>query len=150
MPQCETKYFGTVEYDPREALDFPAGLPGFEARRRFLAIEEAAHRPVVFLQSLEDPQLCFLTLPVLAVDPAYRLQVSSDDLAALEFNSPRLPVIGTDVVCLVIVAIDEHGHMTANLLAPVIINPATGRAVQSVRDDAVYACSHRLREAPCL
>ena len=39
-----------------------------------------------------------------------------------------------------------------NLLAPIVISGATGRAVQSVRDDLVYSCRHPLAVAggtPC-
>ena len=40
---------------------------------------------------------------------------------------------------------------TANLLAPVVINRASGRAVQAVRSDRVYSHKHPLlpQEAPC-
>ena len=110
-------------------------------------------KTTVFLQSLDEPQLCFLMLPVLVIDPSYRLHVSPDDLLALELDPARQPEIGTDVMCMAIVAIAEQGHPTANLLAPLVVNPATGRAVQAIRDDGAYGCRHPLmtetRETPC-
>jgi flagellar assembly factor FliW len=146
MPQCETKYFGTVSYDASAAVEFPAGLPGFENCRRFLPIEEAARRPLIFMQSLEQPGLCFLTLLVAAIDPGYRLKMSAEDMASVGFD--RQPGTGAEMVCLAVMSIANAAAPTVNLLAPIVVNPRTGRAVQSVRDDAVYPCRQPLAGAP--
>jgi flagellar assembly factor FliW len=145
MTTCETRYFGTISYHETSVIVFPAGLPGFPQSRRFLPVEDSAHLPLLFLQSLDDPQLCFLSLPVALVDPAYRLKMSAEDLALVGFD--RLPALETEAQCLVIVAVAEDGRATVNLLAPVVINRATAQAVQAVRDDMVYACRHPLARA---
>ncbi len=151
MAACETRYFGTVCYDEPSVIAFPAGLPGFPQCRRFLPMDDSAHRPLIFLQSLDRPQLCFLALPVALVDPAYRLKMSAEDLALIGFD--HLPAMETEAQCLAIVAVAPDGLATVNLLAPVVINRAAARAVQAVRDDAVYACRHPLARAggafPC-
>ena len=154
MPACETKYFGSLPYEPGTAVEFMSGLPGFEARRRFLLIEDQARRPVVFLQSLEDSHLCFLTLPVLAIDPGYQLKIPAEDLRALGLETAAQPAPGqSPLICLAIVSVEADGTSTANLLAPVVIRRDNGRAVQAVRDDAVYNCRHVLLgpsgESPC-
>jgi flagellar assembly factor FliW len=147
MPQCETRYFGTVTYE--ESIEFPLGLPAFEDRRPFLLIEDAARRPLLFLQSLEDPRLCFITLPVALVDPGYQLKMSASDLAAIGCEKQPAGQAGLLTVAVVSMAAGEIP--TANLLAPIIINPAAGKAVQSVRDDSAYSCCHPLAAevAPC-
>jgi flagellar assembly factor FliW len=142
MNTCETRYFGTSNYEEPSVIVFPAGLPGFPQSHRFLPIEDSAHRPLLFLQSLDNPQLCFLSLPVHLVDPAYRLKMSAEDLALIGFD--HLPALDAEAQCLVIVAVAEDGLATVNLLAPVVINRATAQAVQAVRDDMVYACRHPL------
>jgi flagellar assembly factor FliW len=58
MPQSETKYFGTVSYEAGAAVEFPAGLPGFENCHRFLPIEEAERLPLVFTSPLWIPVIC--------------------------------------------------------------------------------------------
>jgi flagellar assembly factor FliW len=140
-----------VSYSDDAAVEFPAGLPAFENCRRFLMVEEADRRPFIFLQSLEQPGLCFITLPVLAIDPAYQLKISAEDLAAIGFE--RQPAIETDVLCLAVVSIPPGGIPAANLLAPVVIHCVTRRAVQSVREDSVYGCCHPLalpaERTPC-
>ena len=66
---CTTKYFGPVAYEESNVLRFPAGLPGFEEERRFLSLEQPAHAPLVFLQSLTTPDLCFVALPASSIEP---------------------------------------------------------------------------------
>lgn len=104
------------------------------------------HKPLVFIQSLSTPGLCFVALPVLGIDPAYRLELSKQDLAALGFESQ--PVIGTDVLCLALITITET-NTTANLLAPLVVNIKTGRSVQAIDPESRYSHQHSLDpEAP--
>ncbi len=152
MPQCESKYFGTVSYDQQTMITFPAGLPAFENHRRFVPIEDAARLPFIFLQSLEDARLCFLTLPVTVLDPHYQLKMSAEDLAAIGLQQPA--GLARDLLCLAVVSFNPDGNPTANLLAPIIVNGGARMGVQSVRDDFAYGCSHPLppvpRVSPCL
>ena len=67
MPTIRTKKFGSIDYDDADIFEFPAGLPGFEAEQRFLCIERPALRPVAFLQSVSNPELCFITLPARSI-----------------------------------------------------------------------------------
>jgi len=143
MPECETRYFGTISFEEPAVIRFPAGLPGFAHCRRFLPLQDASRKPLIFLQSLEEPQLCFLTLPIPAVDPAYHLKMNDEDRALIGLE--RQPVLGDEAECLFIIAVGEDHVPSANLLAPVVINRATALAVQAVRDDSVYSCRHPLR-----
>jgi len=141
MPVQETRKFGRISFDKQSEIEFPAGLPGFEARRRFLAIKLPDTDPLVFLQSLEDPDLCFVTLPVSAVDPRFRLRLSEEDLEVLGIAGGRQPRLGPDVLGLAIVSIRASGP-TANLLAPVVVNVANLKAVQAVLADSGYSHQH--------
>ena len=132
MPQCHTKYHGEMEYNERAALLLPDGLFGFEAETRFLTIEQPALRPLVFLQSLTTPDLCFISLPVLVVDKEYHLAIKGEDLESVGLPSDRQPLIGKDVLCLAIVHIQPGGPTTANLLAPVVVNRQNSKAIQAV------------------
>jgi flagellar assembly factor FliW len=143
MPVLETQKFGRISYQEKSEIDFPAGLPGFEERHRFLAVQLPETNPLVFLQSLEDAGLCFVTLPVLAVEPRYRLRVSGEDLERLGLAGGRQPRIGADVLCLAVLSL-RAGGPTANLLAPVVVNVASLKAVQAVMPDSGYSHQHVL------
>src|SRR5204863_8883919 len=128
MPTVDTKYFGAMPYQEESCFEFPWGLPAFEEEQRFLPLEMPGHKPLVFLQSTVNPDLCFITLPVLAADSKYALSVSGEDLQALGLAEDRQPAIGPEVLVLTLLSIREGAAATANLLAPVVVNLATRRA----------------------
>ncbi len=138
MPLMQTTNFGTIAYEPDSELEFPCGLPGFDSRKRFVAVRFVESDPLIYLQSLEDPALCFVTMPILSVDPRYRLKVTTEDLGQLGLPAVRQPRIGEDVLCLTVLAIRETGP-TANLLAPIVINLKTRRAVQAIAPESEYS-----------
>ena len=102
MPFLETKSFGSISYEPGSEVEFPCGLPGFEDRRRFVMVRLPQSDPLIYLQSLEDPGLCFITMPILAVDPEYRLKVSGEDLDRLGLSpARRLPSVVIEIVAVI-------------------------------------------------
>lgn len=143
MKALETKLLGEIQYDESAVIEFPRGLPGFDERGRFVAVRLDRTDPLIFLQSVEDASLCFTTLPVQAVDPQYRLSLSGEDRELLDLSAMRQPVIGRDALCLAVLSIRETGT-TANLLAPVVVNPRNLRAVQAVAQEPGYSHQHVL------
>ena len=143
MTEMQTKNFGNISFETDSELHFPAGLPGFEERRRFVALTFAETNPLVYLQSLESPDLCFITLPILAADPQYRLRVSGEDLGLLGLAPNRQPAIGEDVLCLAVLSLRESGP-TANLLAPVVVNLKNRTAAQAVSLESEYSLQFAL------
>ena len=148
MPHVLTRDFGKLAYDPSAEWFFPRGLPGFEDQNRFVLIERDGLAPIVFLQSLKTPALCFLAVSVWAADPAYQVGMTRDDLDALELNGQPQP--GDGALCLAILS-GSGDAFTANLLAPVVVNSKTRTAVQAVRADSIYSHRHplRLEASPC-
>jgi flagellar assembly factor FliW len=142
MPQTATKYFGSIEYQEADAVQFPCGLPAFEDESQFLILESPASAPFVFLQSLRLPSLCFLALPVPVVDPEYQLALSDEDLHTLGLEPGRQPRIGDEVACLAVIVAPENRPITANLLAPIVINTRGRRGVQAIRSDSIYSHKH--------
>jgi flagellar assembly factor FliW len=143
MPSILTEQFGELHYEEDAALLFPRGLPGFEQRRRFVLLDDPNLAPLVHLQSLETGNLCFLALPVRSVDPDYETMLSSEDREVLEFGDKHLPTLD-----LALLSATEDGRLSANLLAPVVIDLATQRGVQAVRFDSRYSHKHPLQELP--
>jgi flagellar assembly factor FliW len=143
MHAFETKLLGEIDYENDDVIEFPQGLPGFESFRRFVALRLERADPLVFLQSLEDAGLCFTTMPVLSIDPGYRLSLSGEDRDLVDLPGTRQPVIGREVVALAMLSIRESGT-TANLLAPVVVNPRNLKAVQAVAQEPHYSHQHVL------
>jgi len=139
-----TTRFGDLAVDETQSMEFPEGLPGFEDCRRFVPFEHAECAGLIFLQSMDRPDLCFLTLPVRSLRPDYRLLLTADDSALLGLPAGRTPEIGTEVAAMAILSLREGQPPTANLLSPIVVRVATGRAVQAVRTDKRYGCREPL------
>lgn len=142
MPVAQTRRFGALEYDPFNVLQFPAGLPGFDGQKQFMVVEKPEWTPIVFLQSLNTPELCFMAAPVEAVHPGYALDLTREDLERLGLDPSQPPPHDAGLLPLALLSAPEHGPLTANLLAPVVINWRARRAVQSVRADRRYSHQH--------
>ena len=151
LQRCETRYFGPVDYREESVMVFPDGIPAFEQEKRFLALRQPASEPMVFLQSVANPDVCFATLPVAAACPGYQLRMAPEDMAALDLDRSRQPAIGRDVLCLTILSLAENAPPTVNLLAPIVVNLNTLRGRQAIQTGSHY--SHRealpLRGAAC-
>ncbi|HWC95816.1 MAG TPA: flagellar assembly protein FliW [Candidatus Sulfopaludibacter sp.] len=137
-------HFGTILVDEQSIVEFPEGLPGFEDRRRFLPLQAPEQDGLVFLQSLEVADLCFLALPVQAARPNYEIVLTPEDRQTLGLAAAGTPVIGRDVAALAILSLVEGQEPTANLHSPVIIHMETRVAVQAIRPDEQYQCREPL------
>jgi flagellar assembly factor FliW len=149
MATSETKYWGLLDYTEDSVIDFPAGIPGFEQEQQFILVEQQALDPLVFLQSLATPALCFLALHVRVVCPDYKFRMSEEDLEVLGIPGTRQPPIGPDLACLTLIHIEEK-DITANLLAPIVIHVPARRGMQAILAGTDYSHQHRidLVEAP--
>jgi flagellar assembly factor FliW len=102
---------------------------------------------------LRQPELCFLAFPVLVADREYRLAVSREDLEALDLDRGRQPTLGSEVVVLALVSLQDGFSATANLMAPIVLNLKTLRGLQAIRQDNLYSHQHSIQslrpEAAC-
>jgi flagellar assembly factor FliW len=143
VPRLKTRDFGEIDYSEDSVIEFPHGLPAFENERRFLMIQPPSMAPLIFLQSAQTPSIAFTAVPVATVEPGYDVSVLPEDLEAIGCPSPD------QVAAFVILAFSDEGPATANLLAPIIVNAASRRAVQAVRSDSRYSHRHAIGGVPC-
>jgi flagellar assembly factor FliW len=132
MPTCQTKFHGTLTFEAEQALEVPGGLFGFPDETEFLLLELPSARPIVFIQSIHNANLCFISLPVQVIDPDYRLLLTERDRQALGYSEAASPEMGTDFLCLALLTISERRVTTANLLAPLVIDIAAHRGIQVI------------------
>lgn len=148
MSELTTRYFGTMTYAEEAVLRFPKGLPGFPDETRFLLIEQPANAPLLFLQSVNRSDLCFLATPARGICPEFCLSVPTDDLSVIGLAADRQPVIGTDVLCLVFISLSEGRPPVANLLAPILINWRNHTGVQAIQMESEYSHEYPILAAP--
>lgn len=145
MLQFTSKYFGPIECAHDAVVAFPVGLPGFEPDLEFVFLDRPYLSPLVFMQSIRRQDVCFLALPVLAVDPRYSLSMSRDDLEAVSFTVDRQPRIGDEALCLALLTTMEGVVSTVNLRSPIVVNLNNRQGIQSIQTDSEYSFWSPLR-----
>jgi len=137
----DTTRFGRIEVKETEILNFPVGLYGFERENEFtcLPFTPNVESPMEWLQSLQTPGLAFvITDPFLYVAD-YSVKLTEGEKEQIRFEP------GDTLLTRVIVTIPENYlEMTANLVAPLIINLTSGLAKQFVLTSMEYNTRHFL------
>lgn len=127
---------------PGDLYTFPDGLPGFEQWRRFRLSRRDGLDPLLFLECPEAGGPSFVCVPVEVLDPGYSLRF--DEAAANTLGG------AADCRAVALLTFPAGAPPTANLLAPVVLNPARGAGAQVIQFDSDYSVVHPLREAtPC-
>jgi flagellar assembly factor FliW len=122
-------------------VTFAEGLPGFERCRRFVVVASPELQPFTVLQGLGADGPSFVAIDPRQVDPGYEATLDAPTRA-------RLSTDGTSpLLWLAIVAADADGRATANLRAPVVINPGTMQGVQVITVENRYPIDHPLEAA---
>lgn len=126
--QLETERFGTLEIPDESIVGFEEGLYGFEDQRRFalLPVDKDQSR-LLWLQSLDDPDLALLMMDPTLISPEYNPPVDPADLRALGLGS-----IQEGIVMAICVLNADAAKITANLQAPLIFNPAARKGRQVI------------------
>jgi flagellar assembly factor FliW len=119
-------------------MHFPEGVLGFPGEIRYILLEhDTEGSPFKWLQSLDSPNLAFIVIDPLLIEPRYRFEIDVD--------TARL--IGSDnaeecaVMAIVNVPHDAPLHMTANLKAPLVVNVDTRLGRQVVLSSNAFAIS---------
>lgn len=120
----------TLSVDPDRVIEFPDGLPGFEACRRYTLYHPDAaageETPRYFiLQSLDDAGVAFSI-----ADPAlfgfnYEISLSDEEATALDLADPADAAV-------VVMLVKESSGLRANLKAPLVLNLRARRGIQHV------------------
>ena len=137
----ETVRFGSIEIQNKDILLFPGALYGFDQEKEFviLPLDPKLESPMEWLQSLRSRELAFIVTDPFLFIPEYKMVLSDSEMNQLEIESME------SVSVRVIVTIPKvHSEMTANLVAPLVINQKNRLAKQVVLTSAEYDTKYSL------
>ena len=140
MKTIHTVRFGDFEVEEKSIVHFAQGIPAFEDEHEFVLIPYDAESPYLFLRSCQTPDLAFLMTSPYLFFKDYEFEIDDATEKKLGLQSPE------DVAVYVLLTIPGGSikDMTANLMAPVIINQNTLDAGQLVREKSPCQTKHRL------
>ena len=106
-------------------LNLAAPMAGFPAHRQFVLVRLNDHGLLYAFTSIEDPNLRFLVAPPEPFFPDYAPEIENEVFAALNTKDP-------DRLLVMVVITAGVNETTANLLAPIIVDRDSQRAIQVV------------------
>ena len=144
MRKVYTSRFGEIEVDENKIVHFQSGIPAFENEHEFIVLPYDEESPYYFMQSINSPDLAFLlTIPFLFF-PDYTFEIDDETIKELDVkNYDKLLYYS-----MITIPNGSIRYMTANLLAPVVINIENMQAKQVVLEKSNYTTKHRLFPEP--
>jgi len=135
-----------MDIDETSIVTFPEGVPGFESHTRFVFVphrtaDPEKSSPFMWLQSADDGKLAFLITNPRLFFPDYQPSIGSADRQAIGADAEDAEL---HVYTLLTVPSGNPAGITANLLAPVVINLANLTGRQVIVNDDRYSLRHRL------
>jgi flagellar assembly factor FliW len=130
---------------PESIVTFPEGIPGLAGAQGFVILRPDEMEPIAVLQSIEDEHVSLPVIPVHAVAADYTLTLSAEDRATLRAAPDQDP--GAFVCLAVLILPGAITPAACNLLAPIVINPASMRGKQIVQVDSGYPALQPLEAA---
>jgi flagellar assembly factor FliW len=124
-----------------QVLSLADPLPGFPGHRDYVLVPAEDGGRLFWLQSVAPDGPRFLAVPAAAYFPEYAPALPGAVCDELGLAGPA----GARLYCLVTVPAGDVAAATANLRAPVVVNPATHRARQVVLLDAAHPIRRPLR-----
>jgi flagellar assembly factor FliW len=143
MIQLTTSRFGVLEVDKSKVIHFVAPIIGFNSIMYYVLLDHPSHgekSPFQWLQAIGEPYLAFvITEPKLFV-MHYEFTVPAEAQEKLKIEQ----IADLRVYTIVHIPQENPAMMTANFLAPVLINESLMLGVQVILQDPKLSIKTRL------
>lgn len=143
--RAETRLFGEIDIEDDKIIELAGGMIGFPDLQKFALIfdEEAEkkERTIMWLQSMDEPQVAFPVMHPNDVKEDYNPTVDDDMLKPLgELTDENTYILVT------VTAKKDVKETSINLKAPIVINTETRQGCQIIVEDD-YPVKYKLCEA---
>lgn len=138
--KIQTALLGELEIDENLILNFSEGIPAFEEEKQFILLPMEENGPFYYLQSVHNQDLCLLMAEPFVFFPSYEIEVADEELQKLGIGQDS----GSMLVYVVLTVPEDFKLTTANLLAPIIINPENKKAMQYIAINTKYTTRHHI------
>ena len=133
----QTAYFGEVEIEPTNILNFQFGLPGFESEKEFILLPVEENSIFQVLQSVQTAALAFIITNPYDITTNYSFDLEEATIHALAIKDEK------EVAVFAIVSLKETiAQSTVNLKAPIVLNMTNNKAKQVIINNENYAIRH--------
>jgi len=135
LPVVKTSRFGEVQYEESDVITFVRAILGFDDLCKYFIISRPESEPFKWLQSIDDPSVCFVIIDPMLVVNDYTVDISPYDIKQLQGSGNKDDYM---VYTIVTVPKGKPEQMSINLQGPIIINIKKLKAIQVVVNDTKY------------
>jgi flagellar assembly factor FliW len=132
--RIQSQRFGEFEIDPRDVIDFPEGLIGFVADRKFVLLRHRETSPIGWLQSISRPDFA---VPVVSVDALALTDTSI--ISAARMDGPGDADGVPNYAVMAVLCAPPGQRATVNLLAPIVVDVRSHKGAQIILDSTTYS-----------
>jgi flagellar assembly factor FliW len=138
--KIKSSQLGEIEIDETRVINFPGGIPGFENDREYTIFPIDGDGPFYYMHALANPDLCLVLAVPFVFFPDYELELSAESLEILGIENKEQEL----AIFAVLTIPRDFREATANLLAPIIVNPANKKGLQYIAGNSRYQTKHRI------
>ena len=136
-----TKEFGEIVVENDDIINFSRAIYGFEDYTKFVILKDLPEDDIMYLQSLEKPDLHFVLIEPYAIIPNYNPVITQEDIEAL--NIPKDNVQDLKYVLIAVITEDIESSVV-NLKSPIVLNPHNKNAIQAILQSQDYPLRYPL------
>ncbi|MEZ7892805.1 MAG: flagellar assembly protein FliW [Candidatus Wallbacteria bacterium] len=137
----KTKFFGEIDVPNEKIIKLEGGLFGFEKLQKYVLVPHEKDNMFKWLQSMEDPTVCFLVVEPVLFMFNYSLEISDETVEKIQLKDSQ------DAVIYSLVVIPEDPmRISANLCGPIVINTVNRCGMQVVSTNPEHLVKHYIIE----
>lgn len=137
--KLQIEQIGEIEVNEKDIINIEEGILGLSGHSRYVLVPLGDETPLNWLQCIDKSDLAFIVSDPVYFFSDYAPDISDEDVDRLNISKPE------DVLMYTIITIPENPQdMTANLVAPIVINKSTKVARQVIVQNPNYSTKHRL------
>ncbi len=130
----KTGRFGQLTIGDDEKIVIPQGIFGFPEYTRFALVDPGDETLILWLQSLENPEIAFPVLEPKLFRTDYSVRLSAAELRELKLDN-----VNQSAVFSILTIPEDITQMTANIKAPIVVNLKEQIAKQVVLQENEYS-----------
>jgi len=137
--EVRTLRFGVLQIPDESVITMVRGMFGFEQYTRFCMVNHRPDTSFWWMQCVDEPALAFVVADPTQLFENYEFDIPDSEVEELKLKSE------SDAFTMVVLTIGSGGkEVTANLVAPLVVNMQEMLAMQLILQDNRYQVRHLL------
>jgi flagellar assembly factor FliW len=133
-----TKFFGEIDVDENNIINFDEGIPGFENFKSFIVLDMDEKSSLKCLQSIKNVDICLILIAPWDYFYDYEIELSDEEQNELGIKRQE------DVAVYNVITIRKD-KITANLTAPIVINTLNMKGKQIILSNTKYKLRQEIK-----